>query len=118
DNLSVPYRFAAVSENGSALLTTVGFAAGEGRHDLAVRLPNGTVYALTGEPEPSAWGPVNPQAPAFRLLACGQPVAARRAAAEARPPENSLAAPLVLGVVAAAVALGVAEVLFMKKRRG
>lgn len=80
DNLTLGYRFPAVSDNGSALLqVTLPSDPGVAGHEILARLPDGTLVALSpGTSGASAWVPLDPAAANFELLACGKPVGAVR----------------------------------------
>ncbi len=116
DNLTLGYRFAAVSENGSALLQVVlpGDPSVAG-HEILARLPDGALFALEPSPSgPSAWVPLDPATADFELLACGKPVAKERLPSPPTPPPPSLA----LGLLAVLAVAAVSAAVLAKRARG
>lgn len=106
DGLVVDYAFAEVAENGSARIILLPHGLPFSGHDLAVRLPDGSVYPFASD---AAWVPVNPSAPDFEVLACGLPVQARPVHGDPGPPPPS---PLLY--VAFAVTIAAAAVIWWR----
>ena len=103
-----------LSENGSTLTTVFAGALDLEERDLAVRLPDGSVYPLRGSGDVSLWLPVEGDPNRVDFLACGVPVEGQFHFAE-KPPGDSSA---TLLITAAAVALlGAALALAVARRR-
>ncbi len=122
DGLSVEYRVAAVSENGSTLigLTMRRGGVGEpaGSIPLSARLADGSLIAFeaTRDGRAEAWLAVDPLRPDFEVLACGKPLPLARAP---DPPPIGPGPPLVqAALILTAVFVAAAAIPVWTRRKG